>query len=71
MQFNTCEVCGATDGRAGMLIREPQGPAECLNCRDSRLAHAVVLHSNLPRTPEEIKRMHESLNKGESNNDRS
>jgi hypothetical protein len=54
MQFNVCETCGAKDGRAGNLIQQGDGPAECENCRDTRKRGEVVIHSYLRRTEEEI-----------------
>lgn len=71
MKFNTCEVCGANGGRAGMLIQEKNGPAECINCRDTRVKKKLVIHVNLPRTMEEIERIAAILNQGENKNDRS
>jgi hypothetical protein len=56
MQWNVCETCGAKDGRAGLLRKIKDGPAECLNCSDTRQQGAVVIHSNLKRTDEEIQK---------------
>ena len=51
MQYNECKICGAKDGRAGMLI----GNA-CLNCHDTRTTGEIVVHLNLVRTDEELKK---------------
>lgn len=57
MGFNICTVCGAKDGRAGMLIGTEEFPNHaCLNCHDTRTTKEIVLHSNLIRTDEEIKK---------------
>ena len=56
MQFNVCGTCGAKDGRAGVLVN-----GECLSCRDSRRTNSCVLHTDLPRTDEEIQRMIDSI----------
>jgi len=57
MEYNECDICGAKDGRAGMLIRCGNGPEECLNCRDTRERGEIVIHSYLPRTNEEIRKI--------------
>ena len=49
MHYNVCKTCGADEGRAGMLIN-----GECLNCHDTRLDSAVVIHAHLRRTDEEV-----------------
>lgn len=49
MEYNTCKHCGASDGRAGMLINNP-----CINCNDTKNIGDVVIHSNLKRAPEEL-----------------
>lgn len=55
MQYNTCETCGANNGRAGLLIKAGNyDKRECMNCYDTRRTGAATLHSNLRRTPEEI-----------------
>jgi hypothetical protein len=46
---NTCKTCNATDGRAGILIN-----GDCLNCHKTRETGSVQVHTNLPRTPDEI-----------------
>ncbi|KKL14471.1 hypothetical protein LCGC14_2515310, partial [marine sediment metagenome] len=56
-----CETCGACDGRCGMLIQLPNGPDECLNCRDTRKRQEVVIHGDLERTSEELARTMEIL----------
>lgn len=58
MQYNECKICGAKDGRAGLLIgNEEKGwvPA-CMNCHDTRESGNIVIHSNLVRTQEELER---------------
>lgn len=56
MQYNECKVCGAKDGRAGMLIgNSHKGLVDaCLNCHDTRTSGKIVIHSNLIRTDEEL-----------------
>jgi hypothetical protein len=51
MQYNVCQCCGAKDGRCGVMVN-----GECQNCKDTGNG-AVVVHSYLKRTPEEIARM--------------
>ena len=55
MQYNTCETCGANNGRAGILIRTVHSAkSECMNCYDTRRTGEVTVHLNLRRTSEEI-----------------
>lgn len=58
MQPNTCKVCGATGGRAGMLIGNPSmnWVDACLNCHDTREKGVITIHSNLIRTEKEIQK---------------
>ena len=58
MQYNVCSTCGAKDGRAGLLISSDINNhiPECLNCYDTRNGDAIVVHSNLIRTHEEIQK---------------
>lgn len=58
MQYNECGVCGAKDGRAGLLIGNlSKGLVHaCLNCHDTRTNGEIVIHSNLIRSEEEIKK---------------
>ena len=58
MQFNECQVCGAKDGRAGMLIGNSlKGLVHaCLNCHDTRTKGEITIYSNLVRTEEELKK---------------
>ena len=51
MAHNRCEICGACDGRCGMTL-----DGECLNCHDTRQTGDFVLHAELDRTPEELKK---------------
>lgn len=51
MVFNTCQCCGAKNGRAGLLIN-----GECFNCRESS-PDAIVVHTDFPRTPREVQKM--------------
>ncbi len=58
MEYNTCSICGAKDGRAGLLIGNPTlglDPA-CLNCHDTRSKNEIVIYTNLIRTNEEIEK---------------
>lgn len=57
MEFNTCETCRASDGRAGNLIN-----GECLNCHDTRHWRKLVIHENLSRTEVELQRTFGILN---------
>lgn len=58
MEYNVCEICGAKDGRAGLLIGNKVEGLEnaCMNCHDTRKSGNVVIHANLVRTDEEIKK---------------
>lgn len=56
VQYNTCETCGATDGKAGNLFKVPGSPNECLNCYKTRESGEVVVHACLDRTEEQIQR---------------
>ena len=58
MQYNECKICGAKDGRAGLLIGSPERGWEpaCMNCHDTRSTGKFVIHSNLIRTAEELER---------------
>lgn len=58
MIYNTCNICGANGGRAGMLIGNPtEGKADaCLNCHDTRDTGNIVIHSHLVRTEDELKK---------------
>lgn len=51
MQYNVCKTCGACDGRCGLMIN-----GECLNCHHTRESGEFVLHADLDRTPEELKK---------------
>lgn len=51
MTYNECKTCGANNSRAGNLVND-----ECLNCYDTRRTGAACMHSNLQRTPEELKK---------------
>lgn len=56
MEYNTCSICGANGGRAGILISSPsKGWKEaCKNCHSTRSSGNVVIYSYLSRTDEEI-----------------
>ena len=56
MVYNTCETCGANNGRAGLLISNEQDPFECRNCHTTRKTGAVFIDMSLSRTEEEIKK---------------
>ncbi len=56
MQYNVCETCGASDGKAGLLIKEGEGPEECVNCSTTRTTGEVFIDTSLLRTEEEIKK---------------
>jgi hypothetical protein len=56
MTYNTCETCGADNGRAGNLVN-----GMCANCRDTKKLQSYVIHTHLPRTDEEIKKMLDAL----------
>lgn len=63
MEYNTCRICGACDGRAGMLFGndELSYVHACQNCHDTRVTGNVTIHANLMRTPAEIKKTMEIL----------
>ena len=56
MTHNVCKTCGACDGRCGMTI-----DGECLNCYKTRETGDFVLHADLDRTEEEMKKTGEIL----------
>ena len=58
MEYNVCKICGAKDGRAGMLIgNEVKGLVfACLNCHDTRTTGEITIHTHLVRTDEEIEK---------------
>jgi len=56
MQYNTCETCGAKDGRAGILISDNGGPNDCINCHTTRKTGEAFIDTSLSRTEEEIKK---------------
>lgn len=64
MEYNTCKICGANNGRAGLLIGndiKKLVPA-CMNCHDTRINGVITIHSNLIRTEEEIQKTMNILN---------
>ncbi len=65
MEYNTCEICGANNGRAGMLIGNPtEGMVyACGNCHDTRKTGKITIHTNLVRTDDELQKTFEILNK--------
>ena len=58
MEYNTCEICGACEGRAGLLFgnASQQLPNACQNCHDTRKTGKLVIHSHLVRTSQEIEK---------------
>ena len=56
VQYNVCEVCGAKDGRAGLLIKLVGCKAVCENCNDTAKTGKIVIHVNLIRTDEELEK---------------
>lgn len=56
MQYNECKICGAKDGRAGMLIssKSTGGVDACLNCYDTLNTGVITIHGNLIRSVEEL-----------------
>jgi hypothetical protein len=56
MEYNVCGICGAKDGRAGLLIgNDVTGLVHaCLNCHETRTTGNIVIHTDLIRTDEEI-----------------
>ena len=56
MEYNQCKICGANNGRAGILIskKDEQG-ALCLNCWHTRRTGEVHIDSSLSRTDEELR----------------
>lgn len=63
MEYNICGICGAKDGRAGMLIGNTveNKVHACLNCHDTRTQGKIVIHSNLNRTEEELQKTFDIL----------
>ena len=68
IEFNTCRICGANGGRAGLLIGnddpDKNRPFACLNCHDTRTTGIITIHSNLIRTDEEIQKTFNILENG-------
>lgn len=62
MQYNVCKICGAKDGRAGVLIGGPNKPYACGNCHDTRESGEITIHTHLTRTEEELKKTFAILN---------
>lgn len=58
MEFNICGICGAKDGRAGLLIN-----GNCLNCNDTINCGRITIYNNLIRTDEEIEKTMNILKK--------
>jgi hypothetical protein len=58
MEYNVCKTCGAKNGRAGLLINN-----ECMNCHDTRKTGNITIHSDLPRTDEEMVKIFAILEK--------
>lgn len=58
MEYNVCKICGANNGRAGMLIGNAvlNQVHACQNCHDTRTTGSVVIHTYLKRTEEELKK---------------
>ncbi len=56
MEYNECSICGANNGRAGMLIgnKELGEDSACLNCHDTKKSGNITIHTELDRTPEEL-----------------
>lgn len=67
MEFNVCLICGANNGRAGMLIGNPEMglPHACLNCDDTRKTGKITIHTHLIRTDEEIQKTMDILKNNE------
>lgn len=65
MQYNVCEVCGAKDGRAGLLIgnKEKALPFACMNCHDTITKREITIHANLIRNKEELEKTFQILKK--------
>ena len=51
MTYNKCKTCGASNGRAGMLIND-----ECENCHETRVRGEVWINAHLSRTNEELEK---------------
>lgn len=58
MQYNECKICGAKDGRAGILWGVPSLGIEmaCQNCYETKRTGNVVIFSHLIRSEEELQR---------------
>lgn len=56
MQYNVCGICGASDGRAGILFGGPDRVSACQNCEDTRKLGKFTVHTNLNRTVEELEK---------------
>lgn len=56
MQYNICPTCGASNGRAGMLLSNGVNSPECLNCHETRKTQQIVIHHWLKRTDDEIQK---------------
>ena len=66
MEYNICDICGASGGRAGTVISKNNGPHECMNCHETRETGGVVLYLDLIRTDAEIQKTYAILSQKES-----
>jgi len=58
MEHNECKICGANNGRAGLLVgNSSTGLVDaCMNCHDTRTKGEITIHSNLTRTKDELEK---------------
>ena len=58
MQYNECGICGAKNGKAGLLVTSDvtNNIPACLNCYDTANSRKIVIHSYLTRTKEELEK---------------
>ena len=64
MEYNECKICGANNGRAGLLFGNTSKGSvyACQNCHDTRSTGNIVIHAHLSRTEEELEKTFAILN---------
>lgn len=68
MEYNQCKICGANNGRAGILIsRKDESGGLCLNCWHTRKSGNVYIDSSLLRTGKELQLTMNQLNEDPTN----
>lgn len=65
MQYNECSICGAKDGRAGLLWGVPSLGIDkaCQNCYETKKTGSLSIFTHLVRTKEELQKTIDILSK--------